>query len=246
MIEIIKLLVDGLMKAVPILVRSRDQQKLKRIGAMLFLIYFRLNEILVVAGAIVSSLETYAQRMERHIATGDDAYALTAGNWISEKISKQQINLARVKALIRESRIELVLIEPDSYVNLVPLLDAKVGALTQLTRAMEHGTLMLSISSKQLGYLQSQMDAPLQDYSQTTANDAFSREYVNSQYVRTNERWDEAVYTVVRDYLDNRDPRIELAEIRNSIARLRAALLSHFAIEDMLLAAGDERFDEPF
>jgi hypothetical protein len=76
-IEIVKALVDLLTRAAPALTGARRRQKFTSIGADLFVLYFRLNEVLLTADRIVRSLEVYVQRMTRHLADGGDAYALT-------------------------------------------------------------------------------------------------------------------------------------------------------------------------
>lgn len=64
---------------------------------------------------------------------------------------------------------------------------------------------------------------------------------VNS--VPMDEPWGPEILAIVKDYLASRKPREQLDEIRISLEKIKAALEEHFTISDILLRAGDPRFD---
>jgi len=66
MIEALGVLVDFLVRAVPGAVGRRRKQKIDDIGAQLFLLYFRLNEMIVTAEQILTVMENYVLRMSRN------------------------------------------------------------------------------------------------------------------------------------------------------------------------------------
>jgi len=66
--------------------RNGADKRRREIGAELFILYVRLNEAMLTADDIITSLESYTWRTHRHLCSGDDAYALTAGSWIAGKI----------------------------------------------------------------------------------------------------------------------------------------------------------------
>jgi hypothetical protein len=245
MLEIIKMLVDGLTKAIPAIAKSRDKKKVKDTGALLFLVYIRLNEIIVTAESIIRSLEVYVERMEHHLATGEDAYALTAGSWISEKIERQQVNLVRAARLMCNSRGSLIMMDADSYIALMPLLDRKAGALWKLSGKMHSGTLVLSLSEEQVEFLRGEMEHPSRGLDFQRKGMRLLSNASGSRFVNSGDEWGEEVYTLVKEYLEERNPRVELASIRESVGALRTALLAQFSMDDILLTVGDERFDLP-
>jgi hypothetical protein len=236
-IEIVKALVDLLARAVPALSGARHNRKLKAVGADLFLLYFRLNEIIVTAERIVRSLEVYAERMSRHLADGSDAHALTAGRWIRDDLVQQAVNLRRMRDLLRRREFTLVLLDADTYNELTPLLDLKGGAIETLLVAIERGTLPASPSSGDLSVVLATTDMWNRDpdYDRIV-------HHVSHDGIPLDRPWDADVFRVVTAYLRKRDPRAQLAEIRAVVAQLRTTLLQHFAVEDMLLVVGDERF----
>jgi hypothetical protein len=46
----------------------------------------------------------------------------------------------------------------------------------------------------------------------------------------------------VRSYLERRQPRSQLDEIRSGAEALRTAMLEHFDAKDLILAVGDPKF----
>ena len=93
MIELFKLIVEAVTKAIPNISTMRRDKELREIGSDLFLLYVRLNETLICAEEIVNSMEMYVQRMTKHLQQGDDEYALTGGEWIAYKVEQQRLGV---------------------------------------------------------------------------------------------------------------------------------------------------------
>ena len=237
MVEIFNALVEILSKAVPALTGARRTKRLNTIGTDLFVIYFRLNEVLVTAEQIVSSLETYVERMGRHLASGGDPYALTAGSWIRELLERQSVNLTRLCDLLASHDMRLVLIDADAYTKLAPLIDRKSGAIRGLLKAIDGQRLPASPSADDVRFILATDDFWSRDRRYDHIID-----HLRHDGIPLDRPWGEETYQTVVAYLRERDPKAQLAEIAAGVERLRAALLEHFSVEDLLLAVGDERF----
>lgn len=239
MIDLIKTLVDTLTQIIPRISEMRTDKRRQEIGAGLFILYVRMNETLLVADDIIASLETYAERMRRHLNSGDDAYALTAGSWIINKIEHQITNFERIDELLHDKRALLQIIDAESYNRLFPLLDHKFGAISYLLRIMRSGSLPLSLSSEDwatmmsVGRNQSALHRVMHDLRPCWRENELS----------TTTEWEREVYDKVVAYLQEREPRKQITEIRAALSSLREALERNFSITDILPEVGDRRME---
>ena len=251
-IELIRACVDAVGKCLPDLLKMRRSNKLGDLGADLFLLYNHLNEAVICAEDIIACIETYVKRMEGHLQSGNDAYALSGGRWVAYKIEAQQHNLAKVGHSMYRWRRHLQVLDPEAFRELVPLLEGKRNALDALLKSMTHGQslpLGPSISSVQLltaGSTTGDADDQASDSRSWFDQDYDRRVRVANEIQRsavpTGEPWDAEVLMQIKGYLDS-DPRRRLDEIKQMLVQLRGALLANFSIEDVLLKVGDERWD---
>jgi hypothetical protein len=61
--------------------------------------------------------------------------------------------------------------------------------------------------------------------------------------VPLDEPWNQEIYEQVKLYLEVRNPRAQLKDIKAALESIHAALERTFSIKDILLRVGDERFD---
>jgi hypothetical protein len=239
MIDLIKTLVEALAQAIPQFREMRVDKRKREIAAQLFLLYVRLNEAMLAADDIISSLEMYVYRMGRHLAHGDDAYALTAGRWVASKVQHQVTNLERIDQLLHDRKIILQILDSDSYNRLFPLLDHKFGALTYLLRVMREGSLPLSLSKEDWETL---MDV---GRDQSTLHHVMIDLHPGWRQgtVSTATEWGQETYERVVAYLQGRQPREQIAEMRAVLSSLREVLERNFSIADVLVEVGDKRLD---
>jgi hypothetical protein len=54
--------------------------------------------------------------------------------------------------------------------------------------------------------------------------------------------WGAEIYDQIKLYLEVRNPRAQLDEIRNNLENIREAIERNFTIKDILLRVGDQRF----
>jgi len=237
MIELIKALVEVMTQVIPRIKTVRTDKKKRELGAMLFLLYVRLNEAMLAGEGIIRSLEVYIERMRRHLDYGDDAYALTGGHWIAQKVRHQITNFERLRELLYDQRVFLQIIDSDSYNHLVPLLDRKFGALSELLDIMRSGSLPLAPTKNDLDAVIDVGD------DQLTLHEVMIELEPRwlAEALPTNAEWGAEIFSRINLYLQTREPRKQLAEIRTLLAAIREALESYFSITDVLLEVGDSR-----
>jgi hypothetical protein len=242
MFEILKILIDTVGKALSpqAIAGYRKKKKLADLGKELFLLYSHLNEVIVTGYDIVSALETYVQRMGRHLSHSDDAYALTAGSWIRFRLVLQRVNLARLGGTLQRLSRELSILDGESYRRLRPLLDGKRNALDTLLTILGGGQLPLVMADE---------ESILQRIDSQKADDHFGmdiREEIGRELRRivipTTVQWDGVVYEQVRRYLTDRNPRGQLKQLEEAAKQLHTTLKSSFDISDILLKVSDERY----
>lgn len=245
MIELIKLIVDIASKAISSLGKRRDDRQMGEIGSELFLFYIQVNEALLIVSDIVSSLEIYVERMSDHLATGKDPYALTGGHWIKYKAQVQRANLARIGETVQRWGPELQIIDGKAFAQIAPLLRGKSNALDVLLNALSRDRLPISAGWEQLLALTTgedtsdrremrrQIAIKVENFSQS----------VNDATIPLDTPWDQEIYEQIKLYLELRNPRAQLNEIKDALESIHAALERTFSIKDILLRVGDKRFD---
>lgn len=241
MIEFLQPFVEVLARIVPGISSSRERTRSANLGAELFLLYVQLNEALALAEDIVNSLEVYVDRMSEHVRTGTDPYARTAGEWVSSNVREQIDNLAGIKDRMRKLRWDLQVLEGEANNNLRFLIAYKMSALSVLADAVDRNRFPV-LGRPQLA------DPASVPPGVELLNDAISLGYypalareIADNSVAMDAPWDAAVLTVIKRYLEVRDPRRELDDIRTSMELIRAALEANFSVRDILLRAGDPR-----
>ncbi|MDX2815403.1 hypothetical protein ABZ312_21040 [Streptomyces sp. NPDC006207] len=242
MVELVRTLVEALVQGLPGLRAIREEKRRSKLGAELFILYVRLNEVMLEAEGIVRNLEGYAERMGRHLEHGDDAYALGAGGWVARGVQRQIVNLARISGLMGDHGVALQIIDPEAYNRLQPLLSGKFNALQVLLAIMRSGALPLAPTQEDLARAmdvghpgsregQRRMMANLEEFAPRWRDTALA----------TSSPWGPSTYESVVRYLREREPREQLSEIRAALESLRTALEKHFTISDVLLEVGDAR-----
>lgn len=235
MLEFLQPLVDAVARAVPAIAAKKERDASARLGADLFLVYVQFNEALVLADDIVGSLEVYVRRMSDHVRTGGDAYALTAGHWVADKVHQQVRNLTDLSDRLNSRRWELQVLDGRTSNDLRLLLDRKTSALRVLSEVVERERMPLRTS----GVL-------IDDQGTVRTADDWHRlrdleSELEAGSVPVNRHWTPEVLALVEEYLAVREPRRQLGEIRESLEKIRSALEANFTITDVLLRAGDPR-----
>jgi hypothetical protein len=244
MIEFLKLIIDVAIKAVSSLSTRRDNQRMGDVGSELFLFYVQVNEAMMAGYDIIGSLEVYVERMGRHLATGGDRYALTGGDWIRYKVQVQVINLARIGETMQRWGYPLQIIDGEAFSKIVPLIDGKRNALDVLLNILRADSIPVSMTWPQ--YLAVAMQG------QELATEASLGEITESAGALQSRAAEEAipldnfgtreVYENIKSYLEMRNPRAQLDEIRKGLESIREAIERNFTLKDILLRTGDERF----
>jgi hypothetical protein len=243
MFETIGAIVQVLDKLLPTLDfgKWKREQRLKELGTELFRIYVHLNEILVNGRDIQRSIRTYIGRMEQHLSTENDEYALTGGQWIAHRIREQQHSIAQLGRALQRVGTQFQVVDGSTYARLMPLISGKLNVLDSLLAVLSAERVPLfAVAEEELLQLRSLPNRP--DINTLKA----LRDRMLSESVSTSEPWDENVYLKLRSYLDSGAADERLDAIEQLLEKLKAALEQHFSLADVLLGIGDERFGEAY
>lgn len=243
MLETIGAIVQLLEKLLPALDygKWKREQRMKELGVELFRIYVHLNEILVNGREVQGSIRVYISRMEQHLSTGDDEYALTGGQWIAHRIRQQQHSIAQLGRALQRVGPQLQVIDGSTYARLMPLMSGKLNVLDSLLAVLSAERLPLrEVAEEELLQLQSLRGLPELNSLKAL------RDRMLSESVPTSEPWDKSVYHKLRSYVNTGGADERLDAIERLLERLKAALEEHFSITDVLLSIGDERFGDSY
>jgi hypothetical protein len=244
MLEIVKVILEVVGKALnpSEITKMRKEKKLRELGADLFLLYTHLNEILITGEEIIRSLEGYVSRMERHLTQGDDAYALTAGSWVKNKIVEQSFSLRKFGRTAERFANEMQILDADAYRKLQPLISDKMNVLWGLISVMDGGYLpMLGPTEADLLMLAEQKKED--PHGSTFGKLSRIGHDLRVSSISSKVDWDENIYKQIKEYLLTREPRKQLEEIRIVLQQIRASLEGNFSLQDVLLEVGDRRFN---
>ena len=238
MIDLIKLIVQTLTQVIPQLRGIRGDQRRRELGATLFILYVRLNETALAGEGIIYGLEAYIRGMEHyHQKPATRGHLLKGEYWVSNQVRHQITNFERLDELIRESSVVLQIIDTESYNNLKFLLERKFGGLLQLSRIMRSGSLPLLPHSDDdlrtliaLGSDQRALAMAWHDIHDTDGN-----------MIPMQSDWGDETCEQIASYLQERNPREQLTQIRASLSSLRKALEENFTLSDILLEVEDRR-----
>ncbi|MEU2867172.1 hypothetical protein ACIQWL_55795 [Streptomyces mirabilis] len=247
MIEIIKTLIEALANGFPGIRGMREDKRRRQLGAELFLLYAQMNQLMVTAEDIVQHLEDYAASMGRYMNEGTEGRGPEYGRRVRHLVDRQRDDLLHVRLLLDSRSAVVQIIEPEAYNRLVPLLGLKQGALDTLHGIMYMGDLPLDPSQAEIDAWVTRLpplgEGQARDASQSLRAadrllwDAGRRWRENAL---PHDSWGRDVHARVVQYLDERQPRRQLEEIRSSLSLLRSTLLENFTIADVLLEVGEK------
>ncbi len=241
----IKSLIEALAGSWTGAVQLREERRRREVAAELFLLYTHINQILVTAEDIVRAFEGLAG----YASGGPDAFARVPPSQeaVRQLVLHQGDQLRRASELLDENSVLLQIIEPRAYNRLVPLIGFKSGALAAVGTVMSGGGFPTRPT-------QAEVDAWAVDLARRTgsrgriATDmvlAAGDDVVDAsegEWFRSGERAGTApTADFARWFLRAREPREQLAGIREAVETLRAALLENFTVADVLLQVGERQ-----
>jgi len=254
LIDIIRTLVDALVHGLPNLMGLREDKRRRRLGAELFLLYSKINQVVLTAEAIVGFLETYAESQP------GPSQRFWPGTSIVPLLQKQAEDLRKVYELLSGSRrhaVVMQILEPDAHNRLAILLGVKQGALKWLIAMVRVADeLPLEPSLDELAALARELPAPPTPPTEDNPStygfhwlmaDGLVR-HAGSRWeegaLPGREHWDAQIHARVTRYLAERKPREQVKEMRSCLSMLRSTLLEHFTLAEVMLEVGDARLGE--
>lgn len=265
MIDIIKTLVDALVRGLPGLMGLREDRRRRKLGAELFLLYAKINQVVLTAEGIVGFLEAYVAYVEQKPSPPSSQSIQSSFKGSPPRfddmpvlknavplLERQAEDLRKVHELLSgrsSGRLTVIMqiLDPDAHNRLAVLLGGKQGALGMLIHAISSHRVPLDPFMDEIDAIARALPAPPE-------HPAASFMIVDHLWPHADAfRWLESalpgrehvspaeVYAQVKRYLDERSPREQLDEMRSSLATLRSALLENFTLADVLLEVGDAR-----
>ncbi|WP_230194649.1 hypothetical protein [Streptomyces coriariae] len=248
MIEIIKTLIDVLANGFPGIRGMREDKRRRQLGVELFLLCAQINQLMVTAEDIIQHLENYAASIGSDINDGREGGGPEYPRRVRHLVDRQRDDLLYVRLLIESQSAVVQIIEPEAYNRLVPLLGVKQGALDILFRMMYVGDLPLGPSQAEIDAWVTRIP-PLREGQARGASQSLwavdrllqEAESRWRENVLPHDSWGRDVHAIVVQYLDERQPRRQLEEIRSSLSILRSTLVDNFTIADVLVEVGERR-----
>ena len=250
MFELIKVLVDYLGKLLSPaeLLKLKKEKDLRELGSRLFILYVRLNEIIVTGEKIIEDLEFFVSRRESELSMGErNEYTLDWGKKVMvSTLGRQQANIARFSLALQGVHFQMAIVDSDAYWKLEYLLHAKKTALAFLLDVLNDGKITLSGPTEQelKGHLE-KLDIERVKSARWIAGLEFSRQ-VGKELVRdvvsVSGTWDNDVYSRIKTYLEKRKPRDQLKSLYAVATQLRKSLEKYLSVTDILLEVADEKF----
>jgi hypothetical protein len=244
MFELIKIMVEAITKSLSIksITELRKSKRLTEIGTNLFIIYSALNNMLVVGREIVRELEIGLEWMERKIEEGEpEREFFTNLNFL---LTQQSVNIVRLVRSLKDIKAELLLVAPDVYLNLAPLIHGKFNAISVLLAELSVRSSfpkLVSLSQDGLQKLEESQKRTRESHNIPRLNPFFDDGFLIAEPIENLSAIPTYKRDVIRKYLEERHPREVLAEIERAAEILREAIKENFSLQDILLKVGDDR-----
>ncbi|MFI1156185.1 hypothetical protein [Streptomyces sioyaensis] len=234
MIEIIKALVEAIVTGIPGIRAAKREKKFRKLGVDLFLLYVKLNEVTLTAGEIIHQLEDFTTRTEQEVSEGD----YWSDSRIRRLVSHQSRKLEEVLSLLDFNSILVQVLEPQAYNQIVPLLAFKNGAIRTLQGILITRHLPLDPTRDEVEDWSLRISR--RNYTTDRARAEIDH-HIQRQGWRWRETalhlwdWDADTQAQIVQYLERRQPREQLEEIKSALALLRSSLMENFTMADILL-----------
>ena len=228
MFELLKILVEALSKSFSLKAISdlKRSQELTDLGMDLFVLYCGINNLIVVGDAIVAELEKSLDWMERKVAEGVPEAKYYSK--LESLLNRQAVAIANLRHSIRRLEEPMVLIAPDVYRSLEPLLIGKSNAIRTLISILSGPNPRLVSASQELERIHA---GDRERGAQLFESVAIE----NVSVIPANKK------DVIRSYVDDRNPKAVVSELETLATVLREAILKNFEVQDILLKVGDRR-----
>jgi hypothetical protein len=258
MFELLKRLVETVLKGFSFdkLAEKRREKRLAEVGTEILLLYTSINEILVVGEMITSELESALGWLDRKKQSGEiDRHCSTHLDFL---LPQQGNNILKFQASLKRLALQLQVVAPEVYSQIAPLMHGKGNALARLVdslvgnygQAVGLPTADMQQLSQALAAGLSETAVPLQPGERPLFSE-LQRElakYVSTVNLPNLGSVGQDAAPVIRNYLEQENPRARLKEIKDLLVKLREGIETTFSLQDILLEVGDRRVanDDPW
>lgn len=133
------------------------------------------------------------------------------------------------------------MVDPTSYARLASLITGKQTALGALTGSLRAHQLPVDATADDIAAAAGAIDPSRVGPGAFVVAEGAVRG-VGASTVDHGGGWDADAQATVREYLEQRQPRQQLEQIRAAAEALRGPLMENFDAKDLLLAVGDPKF----
>lgn len=231
MLDALKMLIELASSAIPSLTGWQKKRKITKIGAELYTLYIYFNEALIHGEGIIDGLELYVRLSE-----SQDPQIKNVGAQLVGLVEQQREALSEAGETLLRWRAEFQVLDGDAYYDLVLKIRMKRSALEMLLSTLRQHYFPTSSFAKAIAY-------PFDEGDSIVKNEliagALNLSVMRDREANLAERTE--VSGAVRAYLDSREPRKQLQEIRQVLQQFRSSLEETFVTEDVLPAVGKRR-----
>jgi hypothetical protein len=230
MLEIIKALIEIAKSLVGAPDKLRSEQ-FRAVGEKLLVLYFRVNETIDGAQAMLRGMERYRRDTEWRQNHGKEAiYTSTTHHFAIDQILKEQsLNIGRLGAALRQLRVELSLVDADLLRRLTGLSDGKANAVSMLSLMLRTERIPLkSIGSEEL-------ETAIKENLERRGFFDY-RELISGGHgeVITERFGSEELYRQISTYLDSGLPHTRIAEFVALANEMREQIGKHWSLSEIL------------
>lgn len=214
------------------------KKRLNNLGGELFRFYINLNELLTCGSDILNILEQYSTSSRLSGLGGPFGPStetlisnsnITRG-FLAPKIQEQAVNIRRVIKQLEKFSEELDILDAQLKKRIEVLVDGKVGFLSQLSRILTKGNLILIPDGEYYHNMQKVFNNP--------------PTYMFTELLQFNHKrleifndlpWTYETNQAIKTYIETQQARKQLENGKEAIQQLHSILKDTFSIQDILI-----------
>jgi hypothetical protein len=230
MLELIKLLIEIASKLGDAIHSSRDR-RFKRLGQSMFLIHFRITEVINTGDEIIGALERFQKCVQFRMTNWKEDLP-RAASICSPKpdfylFNEQYLNINRLYSAISNVQTEFKLLSPDVEANLTMLTGIKSCALDFITSSLRQGHILIDYPNEMAEFARA-----YQDFSPTPkAEEIFAQTKVHTLDVS---HVNAKSFSHLLRYLNSKQPEKHIQSFQSVNKKLRLLIEKHWTIKEIL------------
>lgn len=240
MFEFLKMLLETFKDSISLdrILEAKKKKDVNVVGTELFLLYQKLNDIVVVGRWIIADIDNSIDWLEKKQEAGE--LSATRHTRLAKLLDYQRAQLMDFTRILMNMRYSLNIISPDEYSRLVPLLEGKGKYIVWLLTLIHREKNYLDIKPLPfIEFLDSCDGKPAHVLAtpprEEILDDAFDGLVPDIERVTADQ------LPALRSYREHRNGEQVLQEIEELASQLRKNIIENFDAKDILVSLGDTR-----